>query len=247
MKAKRKDMPRAIMEGVAHRGLHDALAPENSLRAFNNAIANGLAYEFDVHLSKDGRFVVIHDSDLRRMTKEEGFIEELTFEEIRKHRLPDGSPIPSLEEVIALNHGEVPMVVEIKVPEEIKGRGAWARKIGKVLRHYLDSNITHRENVMVISFDPRALWAFGKGYVRGLLVTTKVKSILMLKGFFETLDVELPLIEEKSVQKYRKRGGILNCYTIENLEQLEKYKDLVDTLTYENIDPMSVKKALLVK
>src|SRR5438270_7866828 len=53
--------------GFAHRGLHGAGVPENSLAAFSAAIAFGAGIECDVRLSGSGSAVVFHDHDLRRM------------------------------------------------------------------------------------------------------------------------------------------------------------------------------------
>ena len=46
----------------AHRGLHDASRPENSLSAFRAAAERGLGAELDVHLMADGALAVVHDS-----------------------------------------------------------------------------------------------------------------------------------------------------------------------------------------
>ena len=53
----------------AHRGLHNREkgVPENSLAAFRRAAEAGYGAELDVHLTRDGRLVVIHDGDLERM------------------------------------------------------------------------------------------------------------------------------------------------------------------------------------
>ena len=53
----------------AHRGFHDKpQVPENSLAAFRRAIERGFGAELDVHLTKDGKLVVFHDSTLQRCT-----------------------------------------------------------------------------------------------------------------------------------------------------------------------------------
>lgn len=62
----------------AHRGLHDDEKPENSLAAYKAALDKGYGIEFDVHLLKDGSLAVMHDSDLKRTTGREGFMEDLT-------------------------------------------------------------------------------------------------------------------------------------------------------------------------
>ena len=50
-----------FLNGIAHRGYHNATDTENGLRAFQNALDHNLAIEFDVHLTKDNKLLVCHD------------------------------------------------------------------------------------------------------------------------------------------------------------------------------------------
>ena len=69
------DLPRPRV--IAHRGFSGAY-PENTMPAFHAACAAGAAYlELDVHLTRDGEVVVIHDDDLRRVAGYDGIIAEL--------------------------------------------------------------------------------------------------------------------------------------------------------------------------
>ena len=105
-----------VFHGIAHRGYHDQVSPENSMEAFEKAVAAGLPFECDVHLTKDGQVVVSHDSLLKRMTGKEGKIEELTLAELRAgYKLPNGADLPLLKEVLDFVQERVPIVVEIKV------------------------------------------------------------------------------------------------------------------------------------
>ena len=64
-----------LFQGICHRGYHNETDTENGLRAFENAIDKNMAFELDVHLTKDKQLVVIHDSDTRRVTGKKGIIE----------------------------------------------------------------------------------------------------------------------------------------------------------------------------
>lgn len=99
----------------AHRGLHDKNLPENSLAAFAAAVERGYGIELDVRTTKDGKLVVFHDSDLKRMTGAEGEVSQMTLAELKELRL-DGTQerIPTFEEALSLIDGEVPLLVEIK-------------------------------------------------------------------------------------------------------------------------------------
>ena len=92
----------------AHRGLYDKAAgiPENSLPAFSRAIARGFGAELDVHLLRDGTLAVFHDSDVKRMTGREGYLEDLSADELKDYAL-DGTKetIPQFKDVLALFAG----------------------------------------------------------------------------------------------------------------------------------------------
>lgn len=101
----------------AHRGLHDIRhgLPENSLRAFRLAAEYGYGAELDVHLSKDGRLVVMHDESLQRTAGIDRKIADCTAEELDALRLQGtDEKIPYLEEVLPIFEGRTPLVVEIK-------------------------------------------------------------------------------------------------------------------------------------
>src|SRR5690242_8830167 len=69
---------------VGHRGAsHDA--PENTVASFREAWRQGAdAAELDVHLTKDGRLVVIHDGDAKRTTGSPLKVREATLAELRR-------------------------------------------------------------------------------------------------------------------------------------------------------------------
>ncbi|HET7341905.1 MAG TPA: glycerophosphodiester phosphodiesterase family protein [Methylomirabilota bacterium] len=112
----------APMQVAAHRG-GAALAPENSLAAFRNAVALGAdALEFDVHLTSDGEPVVIHDATLDRTTTGHGAVGDTTLAKVRALHLRDRAGAVTAERVPTL--GEVLDVAaaspSIQVLPEIK-------------------------------------------------------------------------------------------------------------------------------
>src|SRR5262252_8539584 len=91
----------------AHRG-GSALAPENTIAAFDNGLALGAdGLELDVHLSRDGVVVVHHDRLLDRTTALRGPIAERTADELGR------AGIPSLEDVL-VRYREPRVIVEMK-------------------------------------------------------------------------------------------------------------------------------------
>ena len=99
----------------AHRGLHGAGRPENSLAAFRAAADAGYGAELDVHLMADGSLGVVHDSDLTRVCGKGARIEDLTAGELKDYPLLGTEEvIPLLEEVLEVFRGGGPLIVELK-------------------------------------------------------------------------------------------------------------------------------------
>ena len=97
------------MKIIAHRGF-SGVAPENTMAAFERAIAiNADGIECDVHLSKDGKIVICHDTTLMRTTNGSGSIQDYTWDELQAFDAgswfsPEFSKerIPSLERLLKL-------------------------------------------------------------------------------------------------------------------------------------------------
>jgi len=101
---------------IAHRGW-SAKYPENTLLAFREAIALGAdGIEFDVHQSKNGQLVVIHDADVSRTTNGTGQVSTLTLDALWALDAGRGERIPTLREVLELGRGKVVFHLEIKAP-----------------------------------------------------------------------------------------------------------------------------------
>lgn len=110
----------------AHRG-DSAHAPENTLEAFRMAVESGAeGLELDVHMTRDGRIVVIHDDTLGRTTDGAGFVRNKTLAELKQldagYRFAgngdypyrgEGLRVPTLEEVFD-EFPDVAVNVEIK-------------------------------------------------------------------------------------------------------------------------------------
>lgn len=79
------------------------IVPENSMAAFRMAVKHGFGSELDVHLTKDGRLAVYHDTNLIRVCGVNEEIENLTWDEVRQLRLLDtDARIPEFSEVLDL-------------------------------------------------------------------------------------------------------------------------------------------------
>jgi glycerophosphoryl diester phosphodiesterase len=99
---------------VGHRGAR-AYEPENTIRSFRKALEIGVdAIELDVRRTKDGEIVVIHDADVKRTTNGEGFVSELTLEEIKRFGAEKDEKIPTLREALDFLDRIVLTFIELK-------------------------------------------------------------------------------------------------------------------------------------
>ena len=155
----------------AHRGLFDNAShiPENSLVAFQKAIDSDYGIELDVQLTKDKVPVIFHDSDLKRACGEDLLISSLTFDELSNYPLFDSTEtIPSLKEALTLIHGQVPVLIELKVELSYLET---CKKVNECLTSY-------EGPFCMISFNPLALNWFRKknpAAIRGQLSTNYFK------------------------------------------------------------------------
>jgi glycerophosphoryl diester phosphodiesterase len=147
---------------IAHRG-DSAHRPENTLASFTSALEVGAGIvELDVHLTRDGHVVVIHDPTVDRTTSGTGRVRDLALTDLRAlsagftARFGDawaGERVPLLAEVLALCRGRARVMIEIKhdaVTDDADG-GLEARTVAEVRR----AGMT--DQVALISFDRRAL------------------------------------------------------------------------------------------
>ncbi|SDL10554.1 glycerophosphodiester phosphodiesterase [Tessaracoccus oleiagri] len=103
----------------AHRGA-SAYAPENTLPAFELAIAQGAdGVELDVQRTADGHLVVVHDETVDRTSDGTGRVVDLTVAELRRLDFGDGARIPLLDEVLRLC-APTGMVVNVELKTSIE-------------------------------------------------------------------------------------------------------------------------------
>ena len=160
----------------AHRGLHNADRPENSLPAFKAAREKGYGIELDVHLLRDGTLAVFHDHTLQRMTGQEGKLEELSAAELTDYRLNGtDNTIPTFSAVLATVAGAVPLIIELKAA------GNHAALVDATMAALKDYGGAYG----IESFDPRCLWHLRRRYpyvIRGQLSQNFIGSKEKLSG-----------------------------------------------------------------
>ncbi|MDY0290479.1 MAG: glycerophosphodiester phosphodiesterase family protein [Sphaerochaeta sp.] len=147
---------------VAHRG-GAALAPENTLAAFSVALKNDVdQVEMDIHLSRDGSMMVIHDPTLLRLTGKEGFVADFSAEELSRFDVAStfqggkhyfgAQSMPTLEEVIAFVEENASRPVGYQIEIKVKDDGSRYEGIEQKLIDALKAS-SILDRTIVISFD----------------------------------------------------------------------------------------------
>lgn len=229
---------------IAHRGMHNIEKgiPENSIKAFKEAIKNNYLIELDVHLLKDNTIIVFHDDNLKRMTGIDKKVKDTTYQEIKKLKLNNtNNTIPTLKQVLDIINGKVPVIIELKC--DIKS-GPLEKELVKILKDY-------KGKYAVKSFNPKTIYWFKKNYpniIRGQLSSdfknkkmNKIKKYLLKNMLLnkitnpDFISYDIKAIPNKTLNKYKNEKLILS-WTIKNKKDLEKAKKYCDNYICENID-----------
>lgn len=224
---------------IAHRGMHNNIdIPENSIKAFKEAIKNKYIIELDIHLLKDNTIVVFHDDNLKRMTGINKNIKDYTYEELKKISLLNTKyTIPTFKEVLELIDGQVPVIVEFK----------YDRKAGLLENEAVKLLDNYKGLFCVKSFNPMSVRWFKKhrkNYIRGLLVDNKwtnkkeiISSSMILRFICKPdfLSCKYSIIDKRRVKKMSKKIPVLG-WTIKNKTNYLKYKDKFYNIICENFN-----------
>jgi len=229
---------------IAHRGLHNENVPENSIAAFEAAIAANYAIELDVRALRDGTIIVFHDESLGRMTGKDGYLANLSYEDIKDIRLAHSrEKIPTLNEVLECVAGRTPILIEIKNMGKV---GDVEKAVYKVLKNY-------KGEFAIESFNPYSLEWFkiNAPHVKRGQISSFMKNNseigfwkrFMLKRMMFNKKVSEPNfisyqcenLPNRFVKKYKHLPLIAWCVRTD--EELERVKKISDNIIFENISP----------
>ncbi len=118
---------------AAHRG-NSAHCPENTLTAFRSALALNIdMIELDLHMTKDGEIVMMHDHDVKRTTNGEGLVRNMTLAEIKaldagswKDEKFKGEQVPTFREFLELVSAYPEMTFNVELKDYPKDSGDFA-------------------------------------------------------------------------------------------------------------------------
>jgi glycerophosphoryl diester phosphodiesterase len=222
------------MKLMGHRGALEE-APENTIKSFQTAVkSNVQAMELDIHLSKDGEIVVIHDPTLERTTNGKGAVKDFTLEELKKLDAGEGEKIPTLKE--ALDY-ILPLDIEVQI--EIKAQHLEV-PLSKFLKDYPAKDLIH-----VICFNHYIIKAFKE-------MNPDIRTTCLLYGLplnpveiieackADGISVNTQLISPQLVEQCHQKNYLVTAWTANDLETYKMMESL-------NLDYLGTDKPSLFK
>ncbi|MFA7120526.1 MAG: glycerophosphodiester phosphodiesterase family protein [Bacilli bacterium] len=205
---------------------------ENTLGAFDLALKKNLIINLELRLTKDKVIVVYNDSDLTRLMHLKDKISSSTYEELlylNKYH------IPSIEEVLNLINGKVPIIIN---PKTLECKNHLQKELVKLLDNYPGKFVIISSNSLIIRWYNKNR----PNYIVGEIMSKsrKLKKFNLLNYLinftiisdFISIDIEYyNIIKMKKI----KEETLLLGYIADTKEKYDKYKDVTDNLYIEKI------------
>jgi glycerophosphoryl diester phosphodiesterase len=208
-------------------------APENTLAAFDLAVAKGAdVIELDVRRSRDGRLVVMHDATVDRTTDGTGRVADLTWDELRRLDAggsfgPDfaGEPVPSLEEVLDRYAGRVGLLIELKEPllypdmlrdlaEALERRGLQDGEGGRVAVQSFDAGAIRRLRTLT----PRLPIGVVVGDKPSAAITEE--DLERLAAFANFVNLRLDMVNRELIASVHAQGMRVFAWTVRHPDEI---------------------------
>lgn len=212
-----------IIQGVAHRG-YPRKYPENTLSSFLKAVELGFTHlELDVHLSKDGIPVVIHDHTVDRMTNGTGRVADYTASELQLFHIKQDEHIPTLEEVLRALKGKIGLNIELKQMGTYYPQ--LEEKVVELIKEF-----SMLDQVVITSFDFDALEKIRQlsSEIRiGLITFGCSKAILdwSLEVGATFLSMHYAFVTEHYIHRCKELGIQLMAWTINETSIMKRFQD----------------------
>ncbi|MAW85707.1 MAG: glycerophosphodiester phosphodiesterase [Phyllobacteriaceae bacterium] len=225
---------------IAHRGLHDLNRHvwENTMAAFDAAIAGSLAIECDVRLTRDGIPVVFHDDNLKRLAGRDGLVHETASADMLAMTIGGTAQrVPSLEAMLAGVAGRVPLVIELK---GVEGHDeGLVSAVGRLLASYDGP-------ACIMSFDHwlvRRFRAEAPGIPAGLTAMgvrpeQLERHFSMLAHDIDFTSFYIDEMDNPFVRMMREKlDRPVISWTVRTARQVAASRALADQMTFEGFDP----------
>ena len=208
---------------VAHRGAGKVWV-ENSLPAFQNAAkCSYWGIETDIHCTKDGKFILIHDDNTERVTGQSYVVEETDYETLRNLHLlgleGDEARLPTLEEYITVCKGGAKYAVL-----ELKNRMPIA-EIEKIIQAIEEMDYLHHTVFISFSLDNLCdvLTLRPNHPVQYLIKRTNTaENIRRAQEIPMDIDIDRRALDIETIEAMHAHGVKVNVWTVNEQEEAER-------------------------
>lgn len=224
---------------IAHRGLHDSNRGifENTLSAFEAAIAQNYAIECDLQYAADSVPMVFHDFDLERLCGLKGDVRDKMSNELQLMSVGQtNDKIPNLLQMLDLVQGRVPLIVELKGREG--DDDGFAGAVLDALDHY-------QGPVALMSFNHhllKDLRALGCSYPLGLTAMGDAPDTFFTHEEIFSIGIDfisyhVEHLPNPFIEAQRQKNMPIISWTVRSMDQKLHSDTYADQITFEGFDP----------
>ena len=203
--------------------------PENTMPAFEHAVALGYAYvETDVHVTADGTLVAFHDDHLDRVTDRTGAIADLTWAEVSAAEVGGSGRIPLLEDIL----GAFPTVrvnIDPKADSAVEPLAEVILRTGSTDRvcvgAFSDSRLARLRDLV----GPRLCSSLGPGGTAKLIAASKGLPTGQLHAACAQIPVSakgVPITTPALVEAAHDRGMQVHVWTVDDPDEMGRLLDM---------------------
>lgn len=216
---------------VAHRGV-PSLIPENTIASYKYALSLNIdMLEIDIHRTKDGKLIIMHDPTTERTTLKKGVIKDLTYDELLKYDIGKwkgkqfiGARIPLLQEVLQLiKSTDTKLLIEVKQPDK------YPHIEEELLNEIIKIGI-NLDRIIIQSFDRNSVKKvreLNKDIELGVLISKRHRfirndTIQKISEYAQYLNPNYKILTKRLVKNMHRHGLKTLPYTVNDYHNFER-------------------------
>lgn len=218
-----------MMIKLAHRG-YSAQYPENTMEAFIKAYEKGFdGVETDVHLTKDGELVLIHDEKINRTSTGKGYVKDYTLKELQQfnyhYKFYGQYTLPTLKELLTFIQGK-DFVVNIELKTDVYHYEGIEEKVLKLVKE-----MGVEDQIYYSSFDLSTVLKIQalnpKAYV-GYLIEHKYQKKYkeLLENHIKAIHPKYRFLNQKRIEILKSERIMIAAWTVPNFKEFVRLKGL---------------------
>lgn len=234
--------------GFVHRG-GDEEKTENTLEAFQYSSDLGFVFmETDVQLTSDGKVVIFHDNDLKRIAGLNKKVSDLSFKKIKEIDLIHGGRIPSLEETLS-SFPNLRFNIDIKVDSAVDETIKIVKNFNAFNKVCLAAFSSKRLRRIRELTDSDLCSSMGQAEIVRLLLSSYGLNFRASPGLCAQVPVSqfgIPIVTKRFIKKIHDLNKLIHVWTIDETQEMYRLIDLgVDGLMTDK--PTVLKEALVAR